>query len=80
MGSMGISHSGSNLCQSLIRQVVGFGFFFLYVKALLKALVCMILWFNNNVMDVVSVVMSYLVIFSDAKNEILPGDDKDLLN
>ena len=29
----------------------------LYVKALLKALVYMISWFNYNVMDVVNVVM-----------------------
>ena len=31
-------------------------------------------------MDVVNVVTFYLVITSDATNEFLPGDDKDLLN
>ena len=51
----------------------------LHVKALLKALVYMILWLNYNVMDVVNVVMFYLVIISDATNEFLPTDDKDLL-
>ena len=40
----------------------------------------MILWFDYNVMDVVNVVMLYLVIISDAKNEFLPGDNNALLN
>ena len=50
-----------------------------FFKALLNALVYMILWFNN-VMDVVNIVMFYLVIISDATNVFLPGDNKDLLN
>ena len=49
----------------------------LHVKALLKALVYMILRFSHNVMDVVNVVMFYLVIISDATHEFLPGCDKD---
>ena len=52
----------------------------LHVKALLKALECMILWFNYNAVDVVNVVMFYLVIISDTTSESLPGDYKDLLN
>ena len=52
---------------------------FLHVKALLKALVYMIFSFNY-IMDVVSVVVFYLVIISDATNEFPLGDDKDLLN
>ena len=40
----------------------------------------MILWFNYNVLDAVNVVVFYLVIISDATNEFLPEDDKDLLN
>ena len=40
----------------------------------------MILWFSCNVVDVVKVVMFYLVIISDATNELLPGDNRDLLN
>ena len=31
-------------------------------------------------MDVANVVMFYLVTISDATNEFLPGDNKDLLN
>ena len=50
------------------------------VKVLLKALMYMILWFGYNVMDVVDVVMFYLVIVSDATDEFLPGNNKDLLN
>ena len=46
----------------------------LHVKALLKALVYMILWFNYNVKDVVYIVMFYFVIISDTTNEFLPGD------
>ena len=38
-----------------------------HVKALLKALAYMILWFNHNVMDVVNVAMFYLVIISVAQ-------------
>ena len=45
----------------------------LHAKALLKALVNMILWFNY---DVVNVVLFYLVTISDATN----GNNKDLLN
>ena len=41
--------------------------FYLHVKALLKALVYMVLWLNCNVMDVVNV-MFYLVIISDTTN------------
>ena len=39
----------------------------------------MILWFDY-VMDAVNVAMFYLAIISDATNEILPGDNKDVLN
>ena len=52
----------------------------LHVKALLKALVYMILWFDYNVMDVVNAIILYLVIICDATNEFLLGHDKDLLN
>ena len=52
----------------------------LHVKALLKALVYIISWFDYNVIDVVNVVMFYLVIISEASNEFLHGDDKNLLN
>ena len=51
-----------------------------HARALLKALVYMILWFNYNAMGVVHVVMFSLVIISDATNNFLPGDNKDLLN
>ena len=54
--------------------------FFLHVKALLRALVYMILWFYYNVMDLVNVVMFYLVIISDATHPFLPGGNRDLLN
>ena len=40
----------------------------------------MILWFDYNIMNVANVVMFYLAIISDATNEFLPGDNKDLLN
>ena len=40
----------------------------------------MILWFNNNVMDVVNVVIIHFLIASDIINEFFPRDDKDLLN
>ena len=50
--------------------------FNLHVKALLKALVYMMLWLNYNVMDMVNVVMFYLVTISDTTNEILPGENK----
>ena len=41
----------------------------------------MILWFNCNVMDMVNLeLMFYEVSISDTTNEILPGDNKDLLN
>ena len=52
----------------------------LHVKASLIALVYMVLWFNYDVMDVVIVVVHYLVIISDATNEFLLVDNKDLLN
>ena len=52
----------------------------LHVKVFLKALVYMILWFNYNVMDVISMDMFYLVIISDAANECFSGDNKGLLN
>ena len=55
-------------------------FVFLLVKALLKALVYMILRFNYNVMDVVNVVMFSWIIISDATNEFIPGNNKGLLN
>ena len=48
----------------------------LHVKAFLKALVYMILWFNFNVIDVVNVVMFYLVIISDTTKKFLPGDKR----
>ena len=51
----------------------------MHVKALLKALVYMILWFDYVMpMDVVNVVMFYLVIMFDATNEFLPGDNGEL--
>ena len=53
---------------------------YLHIKVLFNALVYMILWFNNNVMDVVNTVMFCLVIISHDINEFLPGDYKDLLN
>ena len=49
----------------------------LHVKALIKALVYMILWFNYNVMNVVNIVMFYLIIIFYATNEFLPADNKD---
>ena len=49
--------------------------FNLHVKALLKAPVSMILWFNHNVMAVINIVLFYLVIISDAINKFLPGED-----
>ena len=48
--------------------------FNLHDKALLKALVYIIIQFNYNVMGVVNVVMFYLVIISDATYEFLPLD------
>ena len=56
------------------------GVFNLHVKALLKALVYIILWFNYNAMDVVNVIMFYLVIISDTTNKFPPGDNKYLWN
>ena len=50
----------------------------LRVKALLKALVYMILLFNYILMDVINVVMFYLVIISHATKECIPVDNKDL--
>ena len=79
------------VCVHVCHCVCGFGicccchcffvlvFFCLHVKALLKALVYMISWITYNVMDALNVVMVYLVIISDAINEFLPGDNKDLL-
>ena len=52
----------------------------LHVKALLKALMYMILWLSYIVLDVVNVLMFYLIIISDATSEFIPGDYKDLLN
>ena len=53
----------------------------LHANALLKAMVYNYnVWFNHNVMDVVNVVMFHLVIISDARNEFLPGNNKDVIN
>ena len=52
----------------------------MHVKAVLKASVFIILWFNHNVKDVVNVVMLCLVIIFDATNDFIPRDNKDLLN
>ena len=54
--------------------------FYRHIKALLEALVYMMLWFNCNVMNVVSVVMFYLVNISDATSEFLLGGNKGILN
>ena len=47
--------------------------------SLCMAKALMILWCNFNFVDVMNVFMFYLVIISDATNEFLPGDNKDLL-
>ena len=52
----------------------------LQIKAVLKAVVDVVLWYNHNVVDVINKGMSYLVITSDATSDFLRGDDKDLLN
>ena len=51
----------------------------LQAKALLKALMYMILWFNVTPMHVANVVLLHFVTISDATKEYLPGDNKDLL-
>ena len=50
----------------------------LHVKALLRALVCMILWLNHNAMDEVNVVIFYLEIICGTTHEFLPGNNTDL--
>ena len=68
------------VCVCVYVCVCDFSFYSnMHAQALLKALVYIILW-SNYVMDVVNVVMFYLIIISDATNEFLPGDNKDLLN
>ena len=53
---------------------------YLHVKALVEALLYMMLWFNYNVMDMINIVMFYVVIISNATHEFLPRGNKDLLN
>ena len=51
---------------------------YLHAKALLEALVYMIIWCNYNVLDVVNVPVFYLVAnYGIVRNDILPGDNKD---
>ena len=61
------------VCTRMFFKTFNFFFFFsfffaVHVKALLQALVYMILWFNHNVVDMVNVVTFYLVIISDTTN------------
>ena len=42
----------------------------LHVKALLKALVYVILWFNHNVMDVVNIIVLFLTPHTNFSLEI----------
>ena len=67
------------VCVCVCVCVLGLKNVTVHVKANLKALVYMILWFNHDGMDVVNVVMFCLVIISNATN-FLPGDNKDVLN
>ena len=62
------------VCECVCRRYISV---YVCVCVCVRAHACA--YFNHNVVNVVNVVMFYLIIISDAKDEFVPGDKKDLL-